>query len=206
LAVAREDLLRLAGQSLAAVVPKGKANECLAEVLMSALAAAKTGSESSASSRIDVLLSEPTVSFQLYQRADTIRVPQREVDRDRVAVAAPDHDRRRGCERVDQRGRVIGLLVHVRDVRLRAFAPEVAAAVVHDRAPAGRQLAGGIAPEGSRAAGAMKAHDRLAGAVHLVVERHTVGADLGHATSITGQGIDERQPNSRIVSPSATTE
>jgi hypothetical protein len=55
---------------------------------------------------------------------------------------------------VDQLGGVIGLLVHVRGVRLWTLAAGVTAAVVHDRASPPRQLAGGIAPEGSRAAGA----------------------------------------------------
>jgi hypothetical protein len=129
---------------------------------MSVSAAAKTGSESSASSRIAVPAQrQPTVSLQLHQRADEIWVAERQVDRDRTAVAAPDHDRRSGCERVDKRSRVISLLVDGRGVRLRAFAPEVAAPVVDDRAPARCQLGGRIAPKRGGAPSAVKADDRI---------------------------------------------
>ena len=64
---------------------------------------------------------QPTALKQR-QRTDTVRVAQREVDGDLAAIAAPDHDRRRRAERVEQRRRIIGLQVHVRFQRLRSLA------------------------------------------------------------------------------------
>jgi hypothetical protein len=127
-------------------------------------------------------------AFQQRQRADTVRIPQREVDRDLAALAPPDHDRRRRRKRVDQRCRIVGVLVHVRDKRLRALAAREPSAVVHDRAPMGRQLVSGIAPQNRRAAGAVDAQDRLAGPMLLVVERDTVHADPGAILCLLGSG------------------
>ena len=115
------------------------------------------------------------------ERADAIRIPQREVDRDLAALAAADHDRRRRRERVEERGRVVSLLVHIRDERLRALAAPKPAAVVDDRAAACPEHRGRVHPQRRRAAGAVDAEDRLTGAVLLVVERDTVHTDVRHS-------------------------
>jgi hypothetical protein len=57
-------------------------------------------------------------ALQQRQRADAVRVAQREVERDLAAGAAPDHDRRRRLERVDQRCCIVGVQMDVRGKRL----------------------------------------------------------------------------------------
>ena len=74
-------------------------------------------------------------ALQQRQRADAVRVAQGEIKGDLPAVAAPDHDRRSRRESVDQGRRIVGVLVHVRGVRLRALAAGKPASVVDDRAP-----------------------------------------------------------------------
>ncbi len=128
------------------------------------------------------------------QRANPVGIPQREVERRVDAVAPPDHERRRRRERLDQRRRVVGLLVHVRGVRLRALAPGAAAAVVRDRASTPRQLLDRAGPRGGGAPRAVDAEDRLPGTVLLVVQPHAVDTHLGHADQEPSSSRTSRAP------------
>ena len=189
-AVGGEDLLHRLGQGLPSLhrraTPRSNVS---ATVLMSASAAAKTCSSSSASHRVERLAERQPAALQQRQRADTVRVPQREVDRDLAALAAPDHDRRRRRERVDQRCRIVGVLVHVRD--------KAAPGARCGRTRGGRT---GSCARASPTRQPRRSRGRPScpvpwmhrigspGPVLLVVERHTVDADLGHAASMRPAG------------------
>jgi len=72
----------------------------------------------------------------------------RQVNGDFTAVAAPDHDRGCGVQRIHQHNRIIGVLGYARhQVRLWSLASRAPAAVIDDDAAEHRQLVNRRAPD-----------------------------------------------------------
>ena len=100
------------------------------------------------------------IALEHDQRPHPVGIAQRKLDRHRAAVAAADDHRRSGRQRVEQGGRVVGMLGNAGAVvGFRTLTARAAATVVGDHAPDSGQLPDRVAPHQCRAAGPVNAKD-----------------------------------------------